>query len=71
MSRDARRTCDSGVVIGYVDREDARAAHLNPPEGYVLQRGDRIVVLTDNSTVTFVKKNPDESCDAQVWRGWP
>jgi len=37
MRRDARRTFDNGVVVGYIDRDGLRQAHLNPPVRTLLQ----------------------------------
>lgn len=46
--RDARHSFEDGVVVGYIDRGHLRQAHLNPRDDYVMQRGDRLVLLTSS-----------------------
>lgn len=41
----ARRKLANAVVCGYLSHADRRT-HLNPPDGAVLSRGDKLIVLS-------------------------
>lgn len=44
--------------MGYIDRGHLREAHLNPKDSYVMQRGDRLVLLADNGARLLAADRP-------------